>query len=234
MQSEHDEERRKLEELLRGYLANKERNPAGPIRRFAIALSFPGEARDRVAAIARYLAEHLGRDRVLYDQFHEAEFARPNLDVYLQDLYHDEAELNVVFLCKEYETKEWCGLEWRAIRDLLKHRRQAIMFLRLDDTPVSGVFSIDGYIDISERSNDDTGALILQRWNQQREPGTANHQTQAATPGTPRQLLKDAGKLPNGRSATCDLIMEKGDRIHIALEAEHGPSGVRTVSTSDQ
>jgi hypothetical protein len=85
-------------------------------RRFAVALSFPGEARQRVAAIAEYLSGHLGRERVLYDKFHEAEFARPNLDVYLQNLYHEHAALNVVFLCEDYEKKEWCGLEWRAIR----------------------------------------------------------------------------------------------------------------------
>ena len=35
---------------------------------------------------------------VFYDRFHEAELARPNLDVYLQEIYHDRSRLVVVFL----------------------------------------------------------------------------------------------------------------------------------------
>jgi len=96
-------------------LASKKRrvpNPPAPVRRFAVALSFPGEARERVPAIAVSSAGHLGRERVLYDRFHEAEFAGPSLDVYLQNLYHDHTELNVG---RDYEAKEWCGLEWRAM-----------------------------------------------------------------------------------------------------------------------
>ena len=32
-----------------------------------------------------------------------------------------QSELLVFFLCKEYQEKDWCGLEWRASRDLLKN-----------------------------------------------------------------------------------------------------------------
>jgi len=157
-----------VEEFLSRDGVHNEHNRQGgaAARRFAIALSFPGEARARIGAIADHLARHLGRDRILYDRFHEAEFARPNLDLYLQQMYHDQAELNVVFLCNDYERKEWCGLEWRAIRDLIKHRREEIMLFRLDDAPVSGVFSIDGYINMEARSADEVTALILQRRTQ--------------------------------------------------------------------
>jgi hypothetical protein len=56
-------------------------------RRFDIALSFPGEHRDFVKQVASHLASTFGKDRVLYDKYYEAEFARPNLDVYLPELY---------------------------------------------------------------------------------------------------------------------------------------------------
>ena len=36
-------------------------------RRFRVALSFPGEHRERVEKIAEVLGGRLGRDRVLYD-----------------------------------------------------------------------------------------------------------------------------------------------------------------------
>jgi hypothetical protein len=101
---------------------------------------------------------------VLYDNYHKVEFARPNLDLYLQRLYHDDSELVVVFLCAEYEEKEWCGLESRAIRDLIKKKKDAsIMFFRFDDADVSGIFGIDGYISIDKRTASDTAVLILER-----------------------------------------------------------------------
>lgn len=132
--------------------------------RFLVALSFPGEYREFVAAVARYLSEELGEQSILYDRFHEAEFARPNLDTHLQSLYHDESELVVVFLCADYERKEWPGLEWRAIRDLIKKKQaDSIMLIRLDNADVSGIFSIDGYISVEGRAPMDIASLIMER-----------------------------------------------------------------------
>src|SRR4051794_12125176 len=103
------------------------------MHRFRIALSFPGEHRSRVENIAEALANHIDRDKVFYDQWYSHELNRPNLDTYLTALYHNESDLIAVFLCKEYNAKEWCGLEWRACRDLLKHSADdALMFFKLD------------------------------------------------------------------------------------------------------
>jgi tetratricopeptide (TPR) repeat protein len=138
-------------------------------RRFRVALSFPGEHRPRVESIATALTAHLGHDQILYDKWHAAEFARPNLDVYLSKLYHDESELIAIFLCQEYNAKEWCGLEWRACRDLLKAKQDArLMFLRLDDADMPGLYSIDGYLPIRDMSDAQVAAAILQRLG---EPG---------------------------------------------------------------
>lgn len=133
-------------------------------KRFRVALSFPGERREFVSRVAECLAAHLDRGHVLYDSFHEAEFARPSLDTYLQALYHDESDLICVFLCAEYEKKDWCGLEWRAIRDVIKRRRESdIMPLRFDMTEIPGLFSIDGYVWIGEREPEDVAQRILER-----------------------------------------------------------------------
>ncbi len=133
-------------------------------KRFRIALSFPGEHRPFVKQVADHLAAGVGRERVLYDKYHEPELARLDLDTYLQDLYHKESELIAVFLCADYERKEWCGLEWRAIRDLIKRRHSSIVMpLRFDDTEIPGLFSIDGYILIEDRTADEVAKLILER-----------------------------------------------------------------------
>jgi len=75
-------------------------------------------------------------------------------------------------LCADYERKEWPGLEWRAIRDLIKKKQDtSIMLIRIDDNNstgvfyVPGIFSIDGYIDASDRKPEDIVALIIKRLN---------------------------------------------------------------------
>jgi hypothetical protein len=135
-----------------------------PPKRFRVALSFPGERRRFVKRVAKQLAASLGQKAVLYDAWYEAEFARPDLDTYLQTLYHDQADLIAVFLCAGYERKEWCGLEWRAVRDLIKRRRSdSVMPLRWDDTEIQGLFSIDGYVWIGRRSPAEIAAVIMER-----------------------------------------------------------------------
>src|SRR5688572_10982218 len=106
--------------------------PSVQQKRFSIALSYPGEKRPFVAQVAAQLRSQLG-SRLFYDKDYEAELARPNLDIYLQGIYHDDSELIAVFLCADYERKDWCGLEWRVVRDLIKRRQaSAIMPLRFD------------------------------------------------------------------------------------------------------
>lgn len=133
-------------------------------RRFRVAFSFPGEYRKTVEQVAEYVAQRVGREKVLYDAWYEAEFARLDLDEYLQNLYHNESDLIAVFLCANYEKKRWCRLEWRAIRDLIATDREGrIMFLRFDDGDVSGLFQGDGYADIRDQSPADIADLILER-----------------------------------------------------------------------
>ena len=137
---------------------------AAPARRFRVALSFPGEVRDRAKGIADVLQVALGRERVFYDRWYAGELARPNMDTYLQEIYRNESDLLVVLLCAEYQQKEWCGLEWRVVRDLVKSRESSrIMFLRLDQTPIEGLLSIDGYLDITNLDDEAVGTAILSR-----------------------------------------------------------------------
>ncbi|MFA4956869.1 MAG: TIR domain-containing protein [Candidatus Methanoperedens sp.] len=133
-------------------------------KRFDVALSFPGEHRNLVKTVADILAKQLDRERVFFCDYYEAELARTDLDTYLQEIYHDQTELVVVFLCAEYKQKEWCGLELRAVRDMLKQKKTTeIMFLRLDNTDIPGLFSIDGYIDAKGRKPAELADLIVQR-----------------------------------------------------------------------
>jgi hypothetical protein len=47
-----------------------------------------------------------------------------------------------VVICRDYARKEWCGLEWDAIFDLLKQRREnQVVLSRFDYAIVDGLFS---------------------------------------------------------------------------------------------
>jgi hypothetical protein len=139
--------------------------------RFAVGFSYAGENRALVAPLAEELARRCGRERVLFDRFHEAELARPDLDVYLPRLYRDETELIVVLLSPDYPNKRWCGLEWRWIRQLIVGPAQdRIMLLRIGDPgdlSELGILPGDGYIDVTTRPATEISALILQRMSQQ-------------------------------------------------------------------
>ena len=101
---------------------------------------------------------------MFYDRDYQAQLARPNLDILLQRIYHDQSSLVVVFLSSDYANSEWCGLEWRAVRDIIKRKRaDQVMFVRFDDAPVDGALSIDGYIDARQYDAASVARFIIER-----------------------------------------------------------------------
>jgi len=92
-----------------------------------------------VAQVAALLGRALPRPQSLYDKYYDTEFARRGLGFYLPELYRDQSDLVVVVVCRSYQQKEWCGLEWDAIFDLLKRRNSEVMLCRFDHAAVQGV-----------------------------------------------------------------------------------------------
>ena len=70
--------------------------------------------------------------------------ARPNLDTLLQGLYRERSKLIVVFLCFKYADKPWCGVEFRAIREIIIAKKDIVMLVRTDGGRVEGIFDNDG------------------------------------------------------------------------------------------
>lgn len=131
---------------------------------FDVALSFPGETRSYTQAVADRLSLLLGRRRIFYDDYYKSQLARPNLDTLLQDIYRHRSRLIVVFLCEAYQSKDWCGIEFKAIRDILKQRDDTkVMYVRHDAGHVDGVFSTDGYIDANKHTPVEVADLIIER-----------------------------------------------------------------------
>jgi len=140
--------------------------PAGIKKRFAVALSYPGERREYVQKVVGELRRTFSREEIFYDRFHQAELVGPDLDVRLERIYHDDSEVIAAFISAEYAVKEWTGLEWRIVRDVLKRRRaEDIIPLRFDKTPIPGLLSIDAYVDLEDLDPEFAAALIAERIN---------------------------------------------------------------------
>jgi hypothetical protein len=134
--------------------------------KFKVAVSFPGEKRDYVVNIVNKLKLRLLPNSIFYDKDFQAQLARPNIDTVLQRIYRSNSELVVIFVSEDYEKKEWCGLEWRAIREIIMEKRDhALMVMRFDNTRIEGISKCDGYIDLNEFSLDEVVDFIIERVN---------------------------------------------------------------------
>ncbi len=133
-------------------------------KRFRIAFSFAGEKREFVKATADILAKKFGEDKILYDQFHEAEFARYDLGIYLPKLYSEKSELIVPVLCANYDQKRWTGWEWVHIYGLLtKVDGHRVMHSRFDYANADGLNQVAGFIELDDKTPEQFATLILQR-----------------------------------------------------------------------
>lgn len=132
--------------------------------RFKAAFSFPGELRDRVSEIVALVKDELPSGAVFYDDDFTAQLARPNLDNLLQTVYLNNSDLVVVFLSKDYEKKMWCGIEWRAVREIINNKSDhSLMFVRSDDSDIPGVFAHDGYIDVNRFNDKQIADFVVER-----------------------------------------------------------------------
>ncbi|MGB3471600.1 MAG: TIR domain-containing protein [Erythrobacter sp.] len=133
-------------------------------RQFDVGLSFAGEYRGDVAQIAARLTNNLGVHKCFYDMQYQAQLARPNLDNLLKKIYRDQCALLVVFFGQEYQDKDWCGIEWRSIREIINHRQdRRVMFVKMSDGQVDGMGQFDGYVPRDRHTPDEIADMILER-----------------------------------------------------------------------
>jgi hypothetical protein len=132
--------------------------------KFDVAFSFPGEDREYVKDIAQELEKYIGPNSYFYDNNYKAQLARPSLDLLLQDIYRNRAKLIIVFLSSKYQEKDWCGIEFKAVREIIMGRQNdKVMYIRMDNGDVDGVFRTDGYIDAKQHTIPEIAKYIVER-----------------------------------------------------------------------
>ena len=133
-------------------------------KRFRIAFSFAGEKRDYVSKVAAILAKQFGEAAILYDEFHEAEFAVYDLGIRLPKLYGEQSDLIVPVLCPAYDAKRWTGWEWLHIYGLLtKDDGHRVMPSRFEHAPADGLAPTAGFIELDHKTPEQFATLILER-----------------------------------------------------------------------
>ncbi len=133
---------------------------------FDVSFTFAGESRDLVEQVLKELEKTIDRNQIFYDNYYISQLARPSLDTLLQDIYKNRSKLIVIFLCEKYQDKEWCGIEFKPIREIIMEKEVAkIMYIRLDGGHVDGVFKTDGYIDGTKFTPKELADFIIERLN---------------------------------------------------------------------
>lgn len=114
-------------------------------KKYDVALSFAGEDRDYVEAVA--IALRNNGLRVFYDKFEEADLIGRNLVDHLSDVYQRRARLCILFVSKAYASKPFPRLERQSAQATALLRDEPyIIPVRLDNADVPGLLSTIAYV----------------------------------------------------------------------------------------
>lgn len=130
--------------------------------KYDVTLSFAGEDRDYVEAVAKILQEH--DVKVFYDKFEETELWGKDLGVHFEFVYRRSAKYCIPFISQYYEKKIWTNYEIRnAISRAIETKEEYILPARFDDTQVDGLRDSVAFIDLRKYSAEQFAEFILKK-----------------------------------------------------------------------
>jgi len=132
---------------------------AQPRWRWDVALSFAGAQRGYVEQVAQALKAR--RLRCFYDADEQIELWGRYLAEELPAIYGEQAAAVVVFISAEYADRDWTRHERRvALGRALRERREYVLPARFDDTPLPGLLSDMGTVNLRDRTPEQFAAMI--------------------------------------------------------------------------
>jgi hypothetical protein len=126
---------------------------------YDVALSFAGEDRETVAAVADCLR---GRGvRVFYDEFEKTRLWGTDLEAHLANVYMSWSRYVIMFVSRHYANKPWARHEGRAaLARAVTERTEYVLPVRLDDTDLAGLLPTIAYLDLRRESPAEVCAQI--------------------------------------------------------------------------
>jgi hypothetical protein len=123
--------------------------PKRVVEKYDAALSFAGEDREYVEAVAQGLKD--AGISVFYDRFEAAGLWGKNLVDHLADIYKNRSRYVVMFVSKHYVAKPWATHERQHAQDrALVANEEYILPARFDDTEVPGMTNTVAYISLKD------------------------------------------------------------------------------------
>lgn len=128
-------------------------------QQFDVCLSFAGEDRQFVRAVADHLKAK--GVRVFFDEYEEIGLWGKDLYEHLDDVYKNAARYCVIFASRSYAKKLWTSHERRSAQErALKENREYILPARFDKTPIPGLRDTVGYVSLRKHSPQSFAELV--------------------------------------------------------------------------
>ena len=129
---------------------------------YEVALSFAGEQRRYVEAVARALQSR--GIAVFYDEFEKIALWGKYLPEELQAVYEHRADLVVIFVSKAWVERPWPQHERRAaLSRAIQESREYVLPVRFDDTPVPGLSNGVSYLQAENHSPAELASMIAEK-----------------------------------------------------------------------
>ena len=170
-------------------------------KKFHVALSFAGEDRAYVEAVAKALQAE-GVD-VFYDKFEEADLWGKDLYTHLSDVYQNRALFTVIFVSDAYSKKLWTNHERKSAQArAFSESHEYILPAVFDESvEVPGLLRTTGHIALIGRSTTELAELIIEKL---RKTGVR---------------LKQAFSYSDEAKADVDFPLKKGNKIADFIKA---------------
>lgn len=176
---------------------------------YDVALSFAGEQRAYVKAVAGHLKD--AGVRVFYDEYETANLWGKNLYDHLDEVYGQLSRYCVLFASEAYERKVWTDHERQSAQArAIKEKGEYILPVRFDDTAIPGLRDTIAYQDANTLTPLQLARLIVKKLGPRTsEPGL---------PSNPDVLLEALTYEPKKRKAQRKAVVEIVIDYYEALE----------------
>ena len=130
--------------------------------RYQVALSFAGEQRSYVEEVVRHLKSM--RISLFYDNDERGYLWGKDYIETFHEVYANQSEYVVMFISKYYVEKAWTRHERRAtLIRAFQERREYVLPVRFDDTPVPGLPDSVGFVQASDHSPKQISSMIAEK-----------------------------------------------------------------------
>lgn len=183
---------------------------------FDVVLSFAGEDRDYVEAVAHRLKE--AGVSVFYDDFEQVNLWGEDLVIHFDEVYRTKARYCVIFISRHYRDKAWTTHELRsALARALEERQAYLLPARFDDTEIPGVRPTIHYIDLRNLTPEMFTNLVLQKLGRSPARESASAEIGFRTPRIARKEFnpyEEAQRLVrflgDGLQCRCEALADRG------------------------